>query len=134
MLFYRSPEGLEEKFNSQSKKDGISSWLQHHANSLQKRFSKEDYWFRNRLLMEVHVVWNENLQQNLKKNQTKLVFIGISSDQLYPNAQIKLISEQWKKVYPEVCYEEIISPHGHDAFLIDQNQVSEIIQKHFSKI
>lgn len=134
MLFYRSPEGLEEKFIGQTKKEGISSWLQHHANSLQKRFRREDYLFRNRLLMEVQVVWNENLQKKLKKNQTKIVFIGISSDQLYPNSQIKLISEQWKKDYTEVYYEEIVSPHGHDAFLIDQNQVSELIQKHFSKI
>lgn len=132
MLFYRSPEGLEEKFKYKSKNEGIDSWLQHHANSLQARFSKEDYLFRNRLLMEVRVVWNDKLHQKLKNNQTKLVFFGITSDQLYPNEQIKHLANQWKKEYSEVYFEEINSEHGHDAFLINQKQVSELIQKHYS--
>jgi homoserine O-acetyltransferase len=133
MLFYRSPEGLEEKFQNQSKKDGISSWLEYHANSLKNRFSKEDYLFRNHLLMQVQVKWNLFLQHKLKRHQTKIVFIGISSDQLYPNTQIQQVAKLWKNDYPEVYFEELISAHGHDAFLIDQKQVSELIQKHDSK-
>jgi homoserine O-acetyltransferase len=133
MLFYRSPEGLEEKFQNQSKKDGINCWLEYHANSLKARFSKEDYLFRNHLLKQVQVTWNLLLQQKLKTHQTKIVFIGITSDQLFPNLQIQQVVKLWENDYPEVYFEELISAHGHDAFLIEQKQLSELIQKHFPK-
>ena len=49
--------------------------------------------------------------------------MGISSDILYPSYQQRQIDEVLRSNGTESTYVEIDSPHGHDAFLIDLDQV-----------
>ncbi|MET0324894.1 MAG: homoserine O-acetyltransferase, partial [Ilumatobacteraceae bacterium] len=49
--------------------------------------------------------------------------IGISSDLLYPNYQQRQIDEILRSEGLWSRYVEIESPHGHDAFLINVDQL-----------
>ena len=49
--------------------------------------------------------------------------IGISSDMLYPSYQQRQIVELLGSVGLRAGYAEIDSPHGHDAFLINLDQL-----------
>ena len=51
--------------------------------------------------------------------------IGISSDILYPSYQQRQIRDLLRSAGTPCDYVEIDSPHGHDAFLINLDQLSE---------
>jgi homoserine O-acetyltransferase len=55
--------------------------------------------------------------------------IGIWSDQLYPSHQQKHIRELLHRAGTPADYVEIDSPHGHDAFLINLDQVGPPIEQ-----
>jgi homoserine O-acetyltransferase/O-succinyltransferase len=49
--------------------------------------------------------------------------VGIDSDLLYPAAEVKALA---KLIGAE--YQEIHSPHGHDAFLVEMEQVQQMLK------
>ncbi len=53
--------------------------------------------------------------------------IGISSDMLYPTYQQRQIVEMLGSIGGQAGYIEIDSPHGHDAFLINLDQLADPI-------
>ena len=54
--------------------------------------------------------------------------VGISSDILFPNWQVMEIARFAGKGGAKAFYEEIDSDNGHDSFLIDFDQVDEILR------
>ena len=59
--------------------------------------------------------------------------LGISSDLLYPNYQQRQIDEVLRSEGRDSRYVEIDSPHGHDAFLINLDQVGEPIAEFLTR-
>ncbi|MFM8417878.1 MAG: homoserine O-acetyltransferase, partial [Actinomycetota bacterium] len=55
--------------------------------------------------------------------------IGISSDILYPTYQQRQIRDLVARNGVAAEYAELDSPHGHDAFLIDLQQVGAPIRR-----
>jgi len=53
--------------------------------------------------------------------------ISFSSDWLYPSSQSKDIVRLFTALNVQVSYTDIITEHGHDAFLTDYQKPSEII-------
>ena len=53
--------------------------------------------------------------------------IGISSDMLYPAYQQRQVAELLSSLGGEAGYAEVQSFHGHDAFLINLEQLAEPI-------
>ncbi len=49
--------------------------------------------------------------------------IGIDSDRLYPCDEVRAVAE----AVPFGTYAELSSPHGHDAFLIEFEQLASIL-------
>jgi homoserine O-acetyltransferase len=60
--------------------------------------------------------------------------IGISSDMLYPSYQQHHIHELLTRQGTPSWYAEVDSPHGHDAFLINDDQVSEPLGKFLGRV
>jgi homoserine O-acetyltransferase len=51
------------------------------------------------------------------------LFVGIDTDLLYPAWEVREAAR-----LAGARYREIKSPHGHDAFLIETDQVEEILE------
>ncbi len=133
MLCYRTPESFKERFQ-RSKNEAleifnVESWLLHHGNKLQERFQLSAYKLMNQLLKTIDVTKNRkndfNVLENIKAN---IHIIGVDSDLFFTAEENRQTHKQLAVTHPNVTYNEINSVHGHDAFLIEYEQLEKIIE------
>ncbi len=133
MLCYRTPESFKERFK-RSKNEAleifnVESWLLHHGNKLQERFQLSAYKLMNQLLKTIDVTKNRkndfNVLENIKAN---IHIIGVDSDLFFTAEENRQTHKQLAVTHPNVTYNEINSVHGHDAFLIEYEQLEKIIE------
>ena len=60
--------------------------------------------------------------------RAKLSFIGISTDWLFPAESVRRLAEAIRGAGAHVDYREMISDHGHDAFLAEQIELVRLLQ------
>lgn len=142
MLSYRAPEGLIEKFGREwltppgetLASPGvftIESWLAHHGKRLAKRFDPLTYRLYARA-MDLHDVREGRKGKGTggtwgARGTARVLGVGISSDQLYPSIEVRRGVEALAEATRDATYAEIQSANGHDAFLLDVEQLSDIL-------
>ncbi|WP_248907529.1 alpha/beta fold hydrolase [Flavobacterium sp. K5-23] len=132
MLCYRSPESFKEKFQRSSNEElavfNVESWLQHHGEKLQKRFQLSSYKMMNQLLKTIDVTRNsDSFEIMASKIEATIHIIGINSDLFFTAKENKATYQELKKHNVNVFYKEIDSMHGHDAFLIEYEQLNNLL-------
>jgi homoserine O-acetyltransferase/O-succinyltransferase len=60
--------------------------------------------------------------------KARLTFIGISSDWLFPPDSVRDFAELIRAAGVHAEYREMISDHGHDAFLAEQTELLRLLQ------
>jgi homoserine O-acetyltransferase len=139
MLSYRSPTGLEEKFGREwfkppgsTLKDrgmfNIESWLRFHGKRITKRYDPYTYLLFSRA-MDLHDVSRDrdDVMAALDRVSCRVLVMGISTDNLYPPQEVHLGADLLRHLGRDVRYAEIRSLHGHDAFLLETDQIARII-------
>ena len=129
MLSFRAPEGLDGRF----REEGVAAWLDHHGAALAARFDRARY---HALLgaMASHDLGRDRggLVTALKALQSPLHILGIGSDQLFVPALIQELAAAAHEAGRLGSLDWIHSPHGHDAFLIEWDQVSAWLRRLFA--
>ncbi|MDR1136704.1 MAG: homoserine O-acetyltransferase [Synergistaceae bacterium] len=113
----------------------VEEYLAHHGSALVARFDANCYIYTTRA-MDLHDVSSgrESLEDAFARLRGKGVLtVGISSDILFPSWQVMEIARWAGKSGARSDYEEIESDNGHDAFLIDFDQMDEILRFFFRK-
>jgi homoserine O-acetyltransferase len=59
---------------------------------------------------------------------SRLTFVGITGDQLYPPEHVAACAERWADAGWETRYVEFASDHGHDAFLAEARDLGEVLR------
>ena len=59
---------------------------------------------------------------------TRLTFVGITGDQLYPPEYVLDCAERWARAGWEAAYLELRSDHGHDAFLAEGSRLGALLR------
>lgn len=136
MLFYRTPASLEEKFNrnkqDNSKLYQIESWLNHHGEKLEKRFDLLAYKMMNHLLTTVDISFErKSFEETIKPVQSTIIQIAVDSDLFFVKEENLKTKELLNKLKIKNQYHEITSIHGHDAFLIEFEQLTNILKPIF---
>ena len=128
MLCYRTPESLNVRFKGEKiEYNSIlksHDWLNFHGKSLTERFSLKAYRLMNHLLMTINS--DEN---SLKNIEAEIHLISVDSDLFFPAFEMKKCFENLIKTKENTFYHEIKSIHGHDAFLMEYEQLNEILNK-----
>lgn len=126
MLCYRTPESLNLRFKREKLKNGTFKsydWLDYHGNALKKRFSLKAYQLVNHLLININVS-----EEKLSKIEANIHLISIDCDLFFPAFEIKKTFEFLNNKNKNVHYHEMQSIHGHDAFLMEYEQLSHILK------
>lgn len=138
MLLYRTPQSFELKFGNRFEKDenqfAVESWLNYHGKSLKDRFSLESYQLMNHLLKTIgQDLTDDEIISFSKMSSTQIHLIAVDSDYMFTrDEQLKLYRLIRRNKY-DISFQEIKSVHGHDAFLIENEQLNSILEKVFRK-
>lgn len=126
LLCYRTPESLNQRFRNeiQPDKEILKShdWLNFHGKKLGERFSLNAYRLMNQLLMSINVN-----RENLNGINANIHLVAVDSDQFFPAFEMQICYEFLKKSKANTYYHEIQSIHGHDAFLMEYEQLNQIL-------
>lgn len=132
MLCYRTPQSLNFRFKNEfdAEKQVLKSqnWLDFHGRSLSERFSIQAYRHVNHLLMTINAS-----ELAIRKITAKIYMIGINSDLLFPASENTRCCAFLYENFSDVEYAEIQSIHGHDAFLMEYQQLETILKPIFMK-
>jgi len=60
--------------------------------------------------------------------QAQICFVGISSDWLFPEVTVRQFAETVRAAGVDADYRQMISAHGHDAFLAEQVELVRLLQ------
>ena len=126
MLCYRTPESLNQRFKNEihPEKEILKShnWLNFHGKKLSERFDLNAYRLMNQLLMSINAD-----PEKLTKINGNIHFIAVDSDQFFPAVEMQNCYKFLKKTKANTFYHEINSIHGHDAFLMEYDQLNQIL-------
>lgn len=136
MTFYRTPKSLNTRFNRTKKLDknmyNVESWLSHHGEKLRQRFSLESYLFMNKLLSSTDITRDgESFINKISKIKSSIHVISVDSDVFFLTDEDHETVSIAKKNNIDIKNHIIKSIHGHDAFLIETKQISDIFTKIF---
>lgn len=135
LLSYRCSENYLEKFKNNNKniisysknnKFAVTDYLNYQSEKFIRRFDPNSY-VKLTYAMDLHdITFNRgNLKDVLESINAKTYSIAIDSDILYPAVE----QEKFSKLIPNSEMYFIKSNFGHDAFLVEDQQLSLIINK-----
>jgi homoserine O-acetyltransferase len=131
MVSYRHSETfLQSQLDTDEKMDNfkISSYLRYQGLKLANRFNALSYWILSKA-MDSHNLGRDRggVENALSGIQSKVLAIGVDTDVLFTTAESQFIS----KHVPKGTYREIVSIYGHDAFLIEFEQLSYLLKSFY---
>lgn len=132
MLTYRTPESLIGRFEGETTDSGLPrvlDWLDYHGRTLEGRFSLSAYRVMTFLTSTIHAAENE---KELARIASDIHLVAIDSDRLFPYFIARETIEGLRcsgKEHAEL--HTIVSDHGHDAFLIEYDQLCRIMSPYF---
>ena len=136
MLCYRTPESFAARFERSKNKNlnsfNVESWLHYHGKVLDERFQLAAYKMMNHLLRTVDIIEDRGdfleVASSIKSN---IHLVTINSDLFFKADENWNTYVNLKRVKENVTIGEIKSIHGHDAFLIEYEQLSKLLEPVF---
>ena len=137
---YRSDEVFTERFDRHLADDApgevpnlwqryeVERYLQYHGDKLVRRFDANSYLYITKA-MDLHDVarGRGGLEAAMARLRGPVLSVSIDSDTLYPPYQQHEIARLARLAGVPVEEVEVHSPHGHDAFLIELDQVGAAV-------
>ena len=138
MLLYRTPQSINQRFQRNKFKNlaifQIENWLVNHGIKLKNRFHLSAYKLMNHLLKTNDLTRDRGEFLDVAKTiQAAIHVIAIDSDYFFIPDENRKTHQQLQTIKENVFYYEINSIHGHDAFLIEFNQLANILAPIFNQ-
>lgn len=137
MLMYRTPDSFTLKFN-RTKNDNlgmfnIESWLQYHGKKLEERFQLSAYKQLNYILSSIDVSSGyANFKEAIYALTANIHMVTVDSDALFTLKEDKESVRQLREIKQSINHQVIRSIHGHDAFLIEFDQLDNFMYPIFN--
>jgi homoserine O-acetyltransferase len=136
MTTYRSEADFDERFGRRTEPDGrpaVVSYLEHQGRKLVDRFDPGTY----RILaqaMDAHDIGRARrgipaALATLAEADVRLTGVGIRGDVLFGPEQVRALVETGLAAGVRARYRELDSTKGHDAFLVEWDQLGAILRE-----
>lgn len=112
----------------------VEGYLEYQGAALTRRFDANSYLYLTRA-MDLYDATEGFVTEAdaLGCVQARTLHVGISTDWLYPSSDVRATAEKLQTLGKDAHYRELESIHGHDAFLKEWGQMTEIIQDFLGK-
>jgi homoserine O-acetyltransferase/O-succinyltransferase len=126
--FGRRPAGRPALFREFGGRFEIESYLHYQGRDLVGRFDANSYLYLTRAmdLYDVASGYDSDIEA-LSRVSADLLFVGITSDWLFPAREVKETAERARRAGAVARYAEIDTLSGHDAFLKDWAELGEAV-------
>lgn len=141
-ITYLSDESMQEKFGRKLRnKDRpsfkfdvdfeVQSYLRYKGDTFVDRFDPNSYLYITKAIDYFDLTYDTgSLVKTFESVKASHLVISFSSDWLYPSYQSKEIVRALMLNGVDVTYCEIDSNYGHDAFLLDEGEISVVIKNY----
>jgi homoserine O-acetyltransferase len=134
MLSYRTYAGYgltqAEKNANVTEPFRAATYQQYQGSKLAQRFNAFTYWTLTKAMDSHHVArGRRSLALALQTIRAKTFVIGIDTDRLFPLEEQKFLADH----IPQGTLQIIHSKFGHDAFLIEFDQLNTLLKEFISK-
>jgi len=138
-LTYLSEQGMHAKFGRQLRNSeaysydfgsefSVETYLDYQGRIFVERFDANSYLYITKAVDYYDLMAGcGTLDKALAGVQAKFLIISFSSDWLFTSAQARQLVDALLANDKDVCYSEINSPYGHDAFLLEPEVLGRLI-------
>lgn len=139
-ITYMSDDSMHTKFGRRRHSDTpisgqadalfeVESYLRYRGSQFVNRFDANSYLTISRAIDCYDATTGfESLGKAVSHTQARFLVISFSSDWLYPSYQSQEIVRALRSRNLDVAYVELPSSYGHDAFLIEVSEQTELIK------
>ena len=148
MISYKSAPLFDERFGRNPNRNGEDPWatngqdggltggrfdvagyMDHQGERFIDRFDANSYLS----ILRTMDTWDplrgySSAAEVFGRIRARLIFIGISTDWLFPAEDVHRFAETIRAAGAQAEYREMISAHGHDAFLAEQAELVRLLQ------
>ncbi|MGE4170097.1 MAG: homoserine O-acetyltransferase [Candidatus Margulisiibacteriota bacterium] len=145
-ITYLSDESMSLKFGRklQQKNDygydmttdfEVESYLKYQGDKFVGKFDPNSYLYLTKAISYFDLEKKYgSLEAAFSRCLAKFLVVSISSDWLYTPKQSKDVVKVLMKLGKAVTYADVQSPFGHDAFLIDNPQLFELVRSYLEQV
>ena len=139
MMCYRTPESFKERFGRSIHEEkeifNIDSWLLYHGEKLNNRFQVQAYKLMNHLLRTIDITEGRgSFEEVASQIKGSIHLISIDTDLFFTDAENRETYSRLMERKANLHYHTISSVHGHDAFLIEYDQLNRMLSPLFANI
>jgi len=149
MLSYKSSELFDERFGRRPNRSGEDPWeagdgqgslgliggrfdiagyLDYQGERFIDRFDANSYLAILRTMDTWDPLRGRSAEEAFGGIRARLSFVGISSDWLFPAQAVRSFVDTIRAANVQADYREMVSDHGHDAFLAEQAELVRLLQ------
>jgi homoserine O-acetyltransferase len=107
----------------------VAGYLDHQGDKFNSRFDASSYLAITRMMDLFDPVRGyESEFEAYGRIEAAVTLVGISSDGLFPAADVRELAQQMAAAGVRCEYRELVSNHGHDAFLAEPRSLMELLR------
>src|SRR6185437_13669810 len=130
-ITYLSDESMRQKFGRRLRTPDqfeVESYLRYQGNKFVDRFDANSYIYITRALDSFDLTERGTLASLFEKVGTRFLVLSFTSDWLYPSYQSLEIVSALRSRNCDVAYCNLSSQYGHDAFLVDVEEQTQLVR------
>jgi homoserine O-acetyltransferase len=107
----------------------VESYLRHQGSSFVERFDANSYLYLTRAMdyFDLAADYGGVLANAFKATKTRFCVVSFTSDWLFPTSESREIVHTLNAAGARVSFAEITTDKGHDAFLLDEPELIQIV-------
>ena len=146
MCSYKSAELFDERFARNPDRAGedpgrslgerfdVAGYLDHQGRTFTRRFDANSYLVLSKAMDTFDLARGYASEAAaLRRVSARVLLVGITSDWLFPAAEVRALAQRMSSAGIDCRYEELVSSHGHDGFLADAPLLAPLLGEALSE-